>query len=514
VSHTDENTLHRVEHPDGNGAQQTDTSTNHNLQEDIYAYQAALTTGVAEVRIHNDAVHTLTQSVRGTQTCALTSDNDDHHNTSTWFDGVHILDHLTHDHTVINVSVDGNGLPVTTTPTHEHTEQTVLFGTVTATGDDSYVLEFVGQALQGVMAVLPGALLGGFALGLLSGTLVGQAIGLYFWGQMWFGVGQVTWAVAAGYDPQSGRELSDQERIGALGGFVGGLLGSYLGGRVGFGLPKLARNTGLYLAGQRCSIFGNRPCFVAGTPVRDGPDSAKAIEQFRTYEEHGDACDYLLSRSEFGPEAALAPRRVMRRSVQVSPVWNLHADGQVVGTTKEHPFYVRGKGWLAAGFLSIGDEILSSEGTWVRVEGVADSGRVETVYNLYVDEDHTYFVGHPHWGFDLWAHNSHQTPGGNPTPPAGGKPQPPPAAGTPHSQISTGRSQPMNLREQLAMEEAKAGAGKEIIPANKIGDPRFAGGDWAKYQHVHRASDGTKYTIHYMKNLRTGEMVDFKFTNP
>jgi hypothetical protein len=64
------------------------------------------------------------------------------------------------------------------------------------------------------------------------------------------------------------------------------------------------------------------------------------------------------------------------------------------------------------------------------------------------------------------------------------------------------------------MQEAKAGVGREIIPANKIGDPRFAGGDWAKFEHVHRAPDGTNYTIHYMKNLRTGEMVDFKFVNP
>lgn len=38
-------------------------------------------------------------------------------------------------------------------------------------------------------------------------------------------------------------------------------------------------------------------------------------------------------------------------------------------------------------------------------EGVADSGRVETVYNLEVEGDHTYFVGDGIWGFDVWAHN-------------------------------------------------------------------------------------------------------------
>jgi RHS repeat-associated protein len=87
---------------------------------------------------------------------------------------------------------------------------------------------------------------------------------------------------------------------------------------------------------------------------------------------------------------------------------------------------------------------------------------------------------------------------------------------TPHSEISTGRTEPMNMKEILAMEAAKSGSGehRESIPAHKIGDPRFAGGDWAKWEYVHRAPDGTNYTIHYMKNLRTGETVDFKFVNP
>ncbi|MBY0456346.1 MAG: hypothetical protein K2V38_03305, partial [Gemmataceae bacterium] len=37
---------------------------------------------------------------------------------------------------------------------------------------------------------------------------------------------------------------------------------------------------------------------------------------------------------------------------------------------------------------------------------IADSGRVETVYNVEVDEHHTYFVGREEWGFSVWAHNA------------------------------------------------------------------------------------------------------------
>jgi hypothetical protein len=87
-------------------------------------------------------------------------------------------------------------------------------------------------------------------------------------------------------------------------------------------------------------------------------------------------------------------------------------------------------------------------------------------------------------------------------------------SGIAYSEISTGRTAAINLKEQLAMQEAKAGAGDIIVPASRIGDPRFAGGQWAKFQHVHRAPDGTNYTIHYMKNLQTSQIVDCKFVNP
>jgi hypothetical protein len=70
--------------------------------------------------------------------------------------------------------------------------------------------------------------------------------------------------------------------------------------------------------------------------------------------------------------------------------------------------YAKGRGWAPAAELRIGDAIPTSDGAWVKVEGVAGSGRVETVYNLEVEEDHTYFVGSEAWGFDLWSHNAHQ----------------------------------------------------------------------------------------------------------
>ena len=74
--------------------------------------------------------------------------------------------------------------------------------------------------------------------------------------------------------------------------------------------------------------------------------------------------------------------------------------------TGEHPFWVKGKGWVGATFLEVGDLLSSHDGQWVPVEAVnTDDRKVTTVYNLRVAEYHTYFVGCQEWGFSVWAHN-------------------------------------------------------------------------------------------------------------
>src|SRR4030042_5430771 len=77
------------------------------------------------------------------------------------------------------------------------------------------------------------------------------------------------------------------------------------------------------------------------------------------------------------------------------------------------------------------------------------------------------------------------------------------------------RTAPRNLAEQLALEEAKGGAGKRIME-DMIKDPRYPKELWAKMQHVHTITnpDGSKthIVIHYWRNLKTGLQRGFKFT--
>lgn len=139
-------------------------------------------------------------------------------------------------------------------------------------------------------------------------------------------------------------------------------------------------------------------CFVAGTPLQT-PDGEKVIELF----EPG---DLVLSRSEHNPEAPVEAKVVEEVFIRVAPIFDLRVAGRVIRTTAEHPFYVRGKGWLCAKELMAGDLLASLDGNWLPVGGVNDTGEVLTVYNLRISDYHTYFVGSREWGFSVWAHNA------------------------------------------------------------------------------------------------------------
>jgi hypothetical protein len=128
------------------------------------------------------------------------------------------------------------------------------------------------------------------------------------------------------------------------------------------------------------------------------PDGHRAIEELRPG-------DKVLARSEYDPTGALEVKEVEEVFVRLAAVLHLHVGGQVIGTTAEHPFYERVKGWVAARELEAGDELSTHDGRWVLVEEMLDTGEVATVYNVRVADYHTYFVGARDWGFSVWAHN-------------------------------------------------------------------------------------------------------------
>jgi hypothetical protein len=143
--------------------------------------------------------------------------------------------------------------------------------------------------------------------------------------------------------------------------------------------------------------------------LHDSWTTAKPIELFRP----GDA---ILSRDENDPVGQSVLKQVEEVFVASARILHLHAGGEVIRTTAEHPFWAEGRGWLVAGELRPGDRLTGHDGQGAIVEEAYDTGETETVYNLRIAEYHTYFVGGSGWGWSAWAHNACAKPIGGSRP--------------------------------------------------------------------------------------------------
>ena len=76
-------------------------------------------------------------------------------------------------------------------------------------------------------------------------------------------------------------------------------------------------------------------------------------------------------------------------------ILRLYTDEGDIDTTANHPFYVIGKGWVAAGDLVVGDEVYNLDETASAILGLEIEILDEPVlvYNLEVEDFHSYFVG-------------------------------------------------------------------------------------------------------------------------
>ena len=212
-------------------------------------------------------------------------------------------------------------------------------------------------------------------------------------------LGETIKAMVTGVDPHTGKPLTDKEYAELIGGLAGAISGALV---LSYATEFAAGYLGELAGGERCSIMPWRSCFTGEMPMRLERGSIP-IKEVKAFDEVGDECDLIYARSEFDPNGPVVARRVLQKFIRVAPVWNLHCGTRLIETTAEHPFFAEGKGWTPTQMLEIGDRIRLERDGWVRVDGVADSGRVETVYNLEVEDDHTYFVGSDEWGFAVWA---------------------------------------------------------------------------------------------------------------
>jgi hypothetical protein len=65
----------------------------------------------------------------------------------------------------------------------------------------------------------------------------------------------------------------------------------------------------------------------------------------------------------------------------------------VIRGTAEHPFFVQGKGWMPLGELQEGDKLVAASGEILVVQSKEHYPEQTEVYNIEVEDAHTYFVG-------------------------------------------------------------------------------------------------------------------------
>ena len=157
-------------------------------------------------------------------------------------------------------------------------------------------------------------------------------------------------------------------------------------------------------AGPKASCLGAfGKCFVAGTLVQMADGSTKPIQKVKIGDE-------VISRDP--GTGKTEARKVVGTKIRYAPlILNLkfeNSKGKTVDSiecTPEHPFYVNGKGFTAAGKLKVGDEIETRSRTDVTLSAIVLEHRDKAapVYNLTIEGDHSYFVGKAEGG--EWVHN-------------------------------------------------------------------------------------------------------------
>ena len=172
---------------------------------------------------------------------------------------------------------------------------------------------------------------------------------------------------------------------------------------VAIGMAVALITFGISQAAQAMKKVGPH-CFAAGTLVAcrnaDGEEIHKPIEEIEVGDE-------VLSYDEETGEQGYKPVVRLFRN-QTKEWYHVFVDGEEIRCTGEHPFYVKGKGFIPAKELKSGDKCLLSTGEDVTIEKVELEAltEAETTYNFEVADFHTYYVTEK----DVLVHN--KCPGG------------------------------------------------------------------------------------------------------
>lgn len=140
-------------------------------------------------------------------------------------------------------------------------------------------------------------------------------------------------------------------------------------------------------------------CFTAGTLI-ETKEGLKAIETFTGGELIWTRNDITL---EYGYRPVVATKATPNQPIFQVTVKNQQGDIETLETTAEHPFWIKDTGWLKASLLEQGMILLDRNNQEVEVlSQYLLPNHTDTVYNIEVDDFHTYHVGR----LGVWVHNA------------------------------------------------------------------------------------------------------------
>ncbi|AIQ14933.1 polymorphic toxin-type HINT domain-containing protein [Paenibacillus durus] len=134
-------------------------------------------------------------------------------------------------------------------------------------------------------------------------------------------------------------------------------------------------------------------CFVGGTKVQTD-EGEKPIEKI-------EVGDKVLSKDEVTGEVAYKEVTATFNH-ESDEIYKIHVGDQVIESTYNHPFWVEGKGWTFVKDLKPRDLLVQSDGHTLKIDSIEVERKHVTVYNMTVDEFHTYFVS----DLGIWVHNT------------------------------------------------------------------------------------------------------------
>ena len=263
-----------------------------------------------------------------------------------------------------------------------------------------------GYAQEGVGGILKGALSGakdGALMGAAFGGLGGFGAGLGTIGQCSTTINtlfNVSSAISVGMQGFDMLALGDMTmmRLSKDFGF------NYNGGQIAAANAKAHSNpfyNALQIGTGMTAVFtggykSTAKCFVAGTLVLT-VNGVVAIEMIK-------AGDLVYAADEESLEVSLKP--VLETYIrETSSLVHITVNGEEIVSTFDHPYYVKGKGFINAVELCIGYELIDNNGNILVVEQIfREEQHNETVkvYNLHVEDFHTYYVSN----YGVLVHNA------------------------------------------------------------------------------------------------------------